>query len=158
MAPGSKKARASEAPAGRVRTCRELAVEILRDVETRRAYADILLDQAIKKNPLSPPDRALLTQLVYGALRWRGKIDWALGRAVTKPLGDMDDYLRNLLRLTLYQILFLDKVPAYAAVNKGVEIAKRYGGKGAAGLVNAVARRLLREKNDLTHPDSERDA
>jgi 16S rRNA (cytosine967-C5)-methyltransferase len=143
-----KKARASEAV--RVKGCRELAVEILLNVETRKAYADILLDHALKTNALSRPDRALLTQLVYGTLRWRGKIDWTLRRILRSPLAETDGYLRNLLRLTLYQTLFLDKVPDYAAVNEGVELAKRYGGKGAGGLVNAVARRLLREKDRLT--------
>jgi 16S rRNA (cytosine967-C5)-methyltransferase len=61
----------------------------------------------------------------------------------------MNPYLRNLLRLILYQLLFLDKVPDYAAVNEGVELAKRYRGPRAAGLVNGVARRILREKNKL---------
>ncbi|MGH7767140.1 MAG: 16S rRNA (cytosine(967)-C(5))-methyltransferase RsmB, partial [Candidatus Binatia bacterium] len=102
-------------------------------------------------------DRALLTQLVYGALRWRGKLDWLLGKIVHWPLADMDGYLRNLLRLTVYQILFLDRVPSYAAVHEGVDLAKRYGGESAGGLVNAVARRLLREKNSLTALDSETD-
>lgn len=155
MAPGLKKARASE-PAG-IKGCRALAVEALLKVETRKAYADILLDHALKTHSLSSPDRALLTQLVYGALRWRGKLDWVLEKIVHRPLAGMDGYLRNLLRLTVYQILFLDKVPEYAAVNESVELAKRYGGASAGGLVNAVARRLLREKNSLIALDSETD-
>lgn len=155
MGPELKKARASE-PAG-VKSCRALAVETLLNVETRRAYADILLDNALNTNALSPQDRGLLTQLVYGALRWRGKLDWLLGRIVHRPLSDMDGYLRNLLRLTVYQLLFLDKVPDYAAVNESVELAKRYGGASAGGLVNAIARRLLREKERLIAPDSKAD-
>lgn len=147
----SKKARASETAASK--TCRALGVEILLNVETRKAYADILLDNALKASVLSILDRALLTQLVYGTLRWRGKIDWILKRILRQPLGGLDVYLRNLLRLTVYQIVFLDKVPAYAAVNEGVELAKRYGGRSAGGLVNAVTRRLLREKPLLTAPD-----
>ena len=137
--------------------CRELAVEILLKVETRKAYADILLDHSLKTAILSARDRALLTQLVYGTLRWRGKLDWSLSRLLRRPLADMDGYLRNLLRLTLYQTLFLDKVPDYAAVHEGVELAKRYGGTRAGGLVNAVARRLLREKEHLANPDPEAD-
>lgn len=141
MAPALKKARAS-AP----KTSRALAVEILNAVETRKAFADILLDRALKINALAPADRALLTEMVYGTLRWRGRIDWILGRLTRKPLEQMDEHLKNLLRLTLYQIFFLDRVPGYAAVNESVEIAKAYGGKTAAGLVNAIARRCLREK------------
>jgi 16S rRNA (cytosine967-C5)-methyltransferase len=151
-----KRARDSK-PAG-TKKCRELAVEILRNVETRKAYADLLLDHALKTNLLSNEDRALLTQLVYGTLRWRGKIDWTLSRLLSRPLSETDSYLKNLLRLTLYQMLFLDKVPDYAAVNEGVELAKRYGGKTAAGLINAVARRLLREKGKLAKQDIGGDA
>jgi len=149
MAPASKKARSSAPP----ETSRALAVEILHGVEARKAFADILLDSALKTTALAPSDRALLTQIVYGTLRWRGKIDWMLGRLTREPLEKMDGYLKNLLRVTLYQMLFLDKVPAYAAVNEGVEIAKRYGGKGAAGLVNAIARRCLREREQLATVD-----
>jgi 16S rRNA (cytosine967-C5)-methyltransferase len=155
MGPELKKARVSE-PAG-IKSCRALAVDTLLNVEKRRAYADILLDNALKKNVLSSQDRGLLTQLVYGTLRWRGKLDWLLGRIVHRPLADMDGYLRNLLRLTVYQLLFLDKVPDYAAVNESVELAKRYGGASAGGLVNALARRLLREKERLVAPDSNAD-
>ncbi|HEY3306556.1 MAG TPA: 16S rRNA (cytosine(967)-C(5))-methyltransferase RsmB [Candidatus Binatia bacterium] len=155
MGPELKKARASE-PTG-VKSCRALAVEALLKIETRKAYADILLDHTLKSHSLSAQNRALLTQLVYGALRWRGKLDWLLGKIVHRPLADMDGYLRNILRLTVYQILFLDKVPSYAAVHEGVELAKRYGGASAGGLVNAVARRLLREKERLTTLDSDAD-
>jgi 16S rRNA (cytosine967-C5)-methyltransferase len=142
-----KKAPASESETAK--SCRELAVEILLKVDERKAYADILLDHALKTARLSPQDQALLTHLIYGALRWRGRIDWHLSRVLPRPLAGMNGYLRNLLRLTLYQLFFLDRVPDYAAVNEGVEIAKRRGGAKAAGLVNAVARRLLREKDRL---------
>ncbi|MCH8056042.1 MAG: 16S rRNA (cytosine(967)-C(5))-methyltransferase RsmB, partial [Deltaproteobacteria bacterium] len=96
--------------------CRELAVEILLKVEKRNAYADILLDHSLKKAFLSSLDRALLTQLVYGTLRWRGKIDWHLSHSLHRSLSSMNAYLRNLLRLTLYQLLFLNKIPDFAAV------------------------------------------
>ena len=153
MAAASKKARAS-APA---KSSRAVAADILHAVETRRAFADILLDRALQTNHLSTADRALATEIVYGTLRWRGRIDWALGLLTHKPLEDMDAYIRNVLRMTLYQILFLDRVPAYAAVNEAVELAKRYGGRTAAGLVNAVARGVLRERDRLVKLDSDGD-
>ena len=131
---------------------RELAAEILLKVDTRKAYADILLDHSLKKFPLPLRDRALVTQLVYGTLRWRGRIDWHIGGSVPRPLSQMNPYLRNLLRLTLYQLLFLDKIPDYAAVHEGVELAKRYRGPRAASLVNGVARRILRERDNLHIP------
>jgi len=153
MAAASKKAGAS-APA---KSSRAIAADILHAVETRRAFADILLDRALEANNLSSADRALATQIVYGTLRWRGRIDWALGLLTRKPLDDMDAYLKNVLRMTFYQILFLDRVPGYAAVNEAVELAKRYGGRTAAGLVNAVARGSLREKDRLVKLDVDGD-
>jgi 16S rRNA (cytosine967-C5)-methyltransferase len=149
------KARVSGAD-GRGR-CRELAAEILAKVEKRNAYADILLDKSLKGPSLTVRDRALLTQLVYGALRWKGRVDWLLGRSLRRPLAGMNPYLRNILRLTLYQILFLDKVPDYAAVNEGVELGKKYGGKKAGGLVNAVVRKVLKEKGEGYYPDPQED-
>lgn len=149
-----KKVSASE-PASK-KGCRELAVEILLKVEKRDAYADILLDHVLKKETLSARDRALLTQLVYGTLRWRGKIDWHLGRSLHRPLSGTNPYLRNLLRLTLYQLLFLNRVPDYAAVNEAVELAKKHRGPRAAGLVNGVARRVLRER-ELQEPNAQAD-
>src|SRR3990167_8122937 len=138
--------------------CRELAVEILLKVEKKNAYAYILLDHSLKKASLSSRDRALLTHLVYGALRWRGRIDWYLSQFLHRSLSGTNAYIRNLLRLTLYQLLFLDKVPDYAAVNEGVELAKRHGGARAGGLVNGVVRRILREKDKLLDPDPKDDA
>src|ERR1043165_8835568 len=145
MAAASKKARAS-APA---KSSRAVAADILHAVETRRGFADILLDPALQTNHLFTADPGPATAIVYGTLRWRGRIDWALGLLTHKPLEDMDAYIRNVLRMTLYQILFLDRVPAYAAVNEAVELEKRYGGRTAAGLVNAVARGVLRERDRL---------
>ena len=151
-----KKALASESASKK--GCRELAVEILLKVEQKKAYADILLDSALKKTSLPARDRALRTELVDGTLRWRGRIDWYLERFLHRPLSDANAYLRNLLRLSLYQPLFLNKIPDYAAVHEGVDLAKRYGGKGAAGLVNAVLRKILREKDHLPNPDSQADS
>lgn len=137
--------------------CREVAVEILLKVEKRNAYSDILLDHSLRRSSFSPRDRALLTQLVYGTLRWRGRIDWHLSQFLHRSLSSMNAYLRNLLRLTLYQLLFLNKVPDYAAVNEGVELAKRYGGTRVGGLVNGVVRRILRERDKVCMPDPLKD-
>lgn len=133
--------------------CRELAVEILLKVDTRKAYADILLDNSLEQVSLASRDRALLTELVYGTLRWRGRIDWHLSLFLRRPLSRMSPYLRNLLRCALYQLLFLDRIPDYAAVNETVEMAKRYGGAKAAGLVNGVLREVLRKRNETMLPD-----
>jgi 16S rRNA (cytosine967-C5)-methyltransferase len=126
---------------------RGIATEILLKVDTQKAYADFLLDHALKTTTLDERDRGLLTEVVYGTLRWRGTIDARLSRHLRRPLAEADPFIRNLLRLTLYQLSFLDKVPEYAAVNEAVELAKLRGGGKMAGFVNGVLRNLLREKD-----------
>ena len=128
------------------KSARRLAGEILLKVDSRKAYADVLLDQALRSAELSPPDRALLTELTYGTLRWRGAIDARLNRHLRRPLAETEPRIRNLLRLTCYQLLYLDRIPPYAAVNEAVESAKSYGGRKAAGFVNGVLRSFLREE------------
>jgi 16S rRNA (cytosine967-C5)-methyltransferase len=138
---------ASDESAGR--SARRLANDILVKVDIDKAYADLLLDHALNKTALGPSDRGLLTELVYGTLRWRGTIDYRLGRKLRRRLSETDPRIRNLLRLACYQILFLDRVPSYAAVNEAVELAKSYGGQKSAGFVNGVLRSLLRESDVL---------
>jgi 16S rRNA (cytosine967-C5)-methyltransferase len=133
------------------KSVRQLASEILFKVEVRQAYADILLDQALKTPALADRDRALLTELIYGTLRWRGNIDGQLSRYLRQPVDKTDPLIRNLLRLSVYQLVFLDKIPDYAAVNEAVELAKIHGGGKTAGFVNAVLRNFLRQKASTNH-------
>jgi 16S rRNA (cytosine967-C5)-methyltransferase len=128
---------------------RSLAAEILLKVDSKNAYADILLDQALRARAFDPRDRALLTEIVYGTLRWRGKIDAEMRRYLRRPVDRTDPLIRNLLRLTGYQLLFLDRIPDYAAVGEAVEIAKRHSGGKTAGFVNAVLRNFLRSKDHI---------
>ena len=126
---------------------RSLASEILAQVDTQKAYADILLDRTLKDRQLQERDRALLTEIVYGTLRWRGRLDAELSCHLRRPLSKIDAWIRNLLRLAAYQLLFLDRVPDYAAVSEAVEIAKLHRSAKTAGFVNAVLRNLLRVRD-----------
>ena len=134
-------------------TVRGLAADILVKVETRKAYADVLLDRILTAKSLSSLDRALLTELTYGTLRWRGKLDAHLAPLLQRSLQKTDPFLKNLLRLSLYQFLFLDRIPDYAAVNEAVELAKNRAGGKAGGFVNGVLRNFLREEKQLAKPD-----
>jgi len=131
---------------------RRLASEILLKVDIQKAYADILLDQGIKTQGLQQRDRALLTELVYGTLRWRGAIDARLSHHLRRPLAKTDPFIRNLLRVTLYQLHFLAKIPDYAAVNEAVQIAKKHKGGKVAGFVNGALRNCLRRNSDSATP------
>jgi 16S rRNA (cytosine967-C5)-methyltransferase len=136
---------------------RQLASEILLKVDARKAYADILLDHILKDPVVSARDRALLTELVYGTLRWRGKIDARLKLYFRRSLDNSDPFIRNLLRVAFYQLLFLDRIPDYAAVNEAVQLAKAHGGNKVAGFVNAVLRNFLREKDRTAEPQPTHD-
>lgn len=129
------------------KSVRQLASEILDKVDSRKAYADILLDRALRTANLNERDRALLNELTYGTLRWRGNIDGRLRQYLRRPLTKTDPLIRNLLRVTFYQLLFLNKIPDYAAVNEAAQLAKVHGGAKTAGFVNGVLRNFLREKD-----------
>jgi 16S rRNA (cytosine967-C5)-methyltransferase len=134
------------------RDARAVAHDVILRVETTRAFADVLL--AHKLGALASRDRALATDLVYGTLAWQGRLDYHLGQLVRGALDEVAPPVRAALRLGLYQLLFLDRVPAYAAVDASVGLARR-SGRGAAALVNAVLRRATRERRaGLPLPDS----
>src|SRR5512146_1797744 len=102
---------------------REAAFDILLRVEQRQAYASELLHSE-RLAKLSPEDRALCTELVMGTLRWRGRLDLAIGATSSQPLPRLDPEVLTALRLAAYQIGFL-RLPGRAAVNESVELVKR---------------------------------
>jgi 16S rRNA (cytosine967-C5)-methyltransferase len=119
---------------------------VLERVEVGGAYANRALSAALDRSPaLSAEDRALATELVYGVLRRRGRIDRALQALATSGLDRLDARVLVALRVGAYQILFLDRVPAYAAVDDAVDACKQVAGRGVAGFANALLRRLARE-------------
>lgn len=104
------------------------------------AFADRALDVAAES--LEEADRRLAQETVLGVLRLRGRLDHIINALVKGGVGGLDDEVLDALRLGAYQLLELDRVPAYAAVSEAVEMAKRAAGRGAASLTNAVLRRL----------------
>jgi len=130
----------------RISPARAVAYHVLRRVLERDAYAAELLHSG-RLDQLSAADRRLATELVMGVLRWQSRLDAALGRHLERRLVALDPEVLVALRLGAYQVMFLDRVPARAAVNESVELAKRAGKRSAASLVNAVLRRLA---NDAT--------
>lgn len=128
------------------------ALRILCRVEVDEAYADLLLDHALSRRRTPPRERGLTTELVYGTLRWQRRLDWHLARVSRRPLADLEPWVRALLRLTAYQLLLLDRIPAWAAVHEAVELAKRLGHGGVAEFVNATLRALARAGRELPGP------
>lgn len=120
---------------------RDATLSILLAVDKNQAYSNLLLNQTIKKYHIDAKDRALLTELTYGTLQYKYTLDYFL-EPFTR--GKMDLWVKWLLRLSLYQMVYLSKVPDHAIVNEAVEIAKRRGHKGIASMVNGVLRSILR--------------
>jgi len=138
-------------------TGRELARSVLERVEQGGSFANRALSAALDRAPtMSAADRGLATELVYGVLRRRSRLDRALDALAPRGLGGVDPRARIALRVGAYQILFLDRIPAYAAVNETVDACKRLGAPGVGRLANALLRRLA-ERGEPPLPDPARD-
>ena len=111
---------------------RGLAVKILNRVERTDAYLDKLLDNELRNAELNGPDKALLYEIVHGVTRWEGRLDWILNGFYKGQFSKAIPNLKNGLRVALYQILFLDRIPDHAAVNEAVEFVKKLQGQKPA--------------------------
>ena len=136
---------------------RGLAVKILNRVERTDAYLEKLLDNELKNSELSGPDKALLYEIVHGVTRWQGRLDWILNGFYKGQFSKAIPNLKNGLRVALYQILFLDRIPDHAAVNEAVEFVKKLQGQKPADLTNAILRNIIRSKNSIRYPDPNED-
>lgn len=132
---------------------RDAALSILLAVDKNQAYSNLLLHETIKRHKIEPKDRALLTEMTYGTLQHKMTLDYYLAPFIR---GKIDHWVRWLLRLSLYQMHYLTRIPPHAAVNEAVEIAKRRGHKGIASTVNGVLRSILRQgvrsTDEITDP------
>src|SRR5213594_4737661 len=117
---------------------REVAVRVLERVEADAIFADIALERELVARRLSARDAALAMELVYGTLRWQRYLDWILAPHSRRRLESLDPCVRVILRVTAYQIAFLERVPAFAAVNDAVTLAPLT--PGVRAFVNAVLR------------------
>ncbi|MFN0159482.1 MAG: 16S rRNA (cytosine(967)-C(5))-methyltransferase RsmB [Bacteroidota bacterium] len=136
---------------------RGIAVRILNRVERTDSYLDKLLDVELKSSEINDLDKGLLTELVNGVLRWQNKLDWVLNGFSHGSFAKSEINIKNALRVALYQILFLDRVPHAAAVNEAVEFVKRIRGDKPAGLVNAVLRNIIRNMEGIRYPERAED-
>ena len=142
-----------------VSPARKIAFEILLQVDAGQAFASDLLQER-QVSALSERDRGLATEIVMGVLRWRGEIDYRLQKLSGKNQQSLDREIVAALRMGVYQIAFLEKIPQSAAVNEAVELTKHSRKRSAAGLVNAVLRKCEPEKllhhsgaDQLDNPD-----
>src|SRR5712664_3268103 len=137
---------------------RRIAAEVLMRVAQDGAFANLALDAALRQaGALEPREVALATELTYGSLRWQLQLDRALAAHSDRALEDLDDPVRVALRLGAFELLHHGKVPAHAAVNEAVELAKELKAGRAAGFVNAVLRKLAETRAPPPPPSREVD-
>lgn len=136
---------------------RGLAVKTLTRVEQSGAYLDKLLNYELSGSGLGDLDRRLLTELTTGVLRWQARLDWVLTGFYHGEFSKCIPVVKNALRVALYQILFLDRIPHSAAVNESVEIVKRLKGLRSASVVNGVLRSVIRKLDAITYPEPDGD-
>ena len=123
---------------------RAVAARVLVRVETEGAFADLALDAELNRAAAEPRDAALATELVYGTLRWQRYLDWILAPHSHRPLDRLDFRVRALLRMTAYQLVYLERIPTFAAVDDAVSLARQRSRPGVAEFVNAVLRSFSR--------------
>lgn len=122
---------------------RQIAAHLLQQRRASHDFIENLLDRALPASALSAADRGLCQELVYGVVRWQATLDWLIARKT--PGRQQKPALQDLLRLGLYQIFWLDRIPAHAAVHETVEQTKQAGFGPQSGFINAVLRNYLRE-------------
>lgn len=133
---------------------RKVAVNILQKIELQSAYSNLTLNSYFKDMEISSQDKAFVTALVYGVLERKITLDYLLKRFIKTPLKKVQPFTLEVLRVTLYQIMFMDKIPDSAAVNEAVKLIKRSKESRNSGFVNAVLRNVLREENLMPQGDS----
>lgn len=139
-------------------SARAVALAALYRVDHHGAYVNLALSELLSQSSLDARDRAFATELAYGTLRWRGKIDWVLSHFVRRSLASQHPLVRNILRLSTYQLLFLKNIPAPVIGNEAVLLTKSNPAtRHAASFVNALVHKVAKEGTHLEHPPFDQD-
>ena len=128
------------------------ALQGLGEVLDREGYSNLVLESLMRKSALAAQERAFCTALFYGVLERRITLDWVLGRYSRQPVAKLSPAVREILRLAVYQLLYMPSVPEAAAVNEAVRETRALRVASAAGYVNGVLRAFLREGKQIPTP------
>jgi 16S rRNA (cytosine967-C5)-methyltransferase len=131
---------------------RMIAIRVVERVQRAGAYADLALHHALVQSRMPPADRGLATELVYGTLRWRGRLDYLISQVLDRDPSKLEPLVMSTLRVGAYQLFFSDRIPATAAVDEAVRCVRALGLERATGFVNAILRRLAREGDQIELP------
>lgn len=126
---------------------RKIAVEILEKVFVQSSYSNIALNSALENGKLNDKDKGLTTEIVYGTIKYKRTIDYIIQQFTKDKYDKIEPLILNILRISIYQIKYLDKIPEFASVNESVELARNFKSEGAAKFVNGVLRSYLRNRD-----------
>lgn len=123
---------------------RETALKVLYKIDAQKGYSNIVLNEEIRKKQkeLNDKDIGLISEIIYGVTTWRLTLDSIISKYSKIKIKKISPWILNILRMSIYQIIFLDKIPKSAAVNEGVKLAKKYGNSGSIGFTNAILRKI----------------
>lgn len=130
-------------------TARDAAVKALLTVQEQGGYSNIVLDELLQSVELSASDRGLASRLLYGVTERRLTLDYLLNQTSSTPVKMMDPIIREVLRVGVYQLVYLDKTPSFAAINEAVKQTRRFGVGRLSGFVNGVLRQIERGHGKL---------
>ncbi len=142
---------------GRPLGAREIALKALHRAEMGDVPPRAALDAFFRRYACGDRDRAFATEMVYGTIRWRRRLDWMLGQLMRGNPESLTPWIRHIIRMGLYQLMMLDRVPDAAATHESVQLARRYGHEGTVRLVNAILRTAVRKRDLLERPASGED-
>lgn len=131
---------------------RETALKILYQINEKGAYSNISINHYLEEYEPKEIDKAFITELVYGTIKWKLKIDYIIEQFSSVRIKKISPWILNILRLGVCQLLFTDKIPESAACNESVNLAKRYGHAASSRYVNAVLRNIARGSSTIRYP------
>ncbi|MBE0068318.1 16S rRNA (cytosine(967)-C(5))-methyltransferase RsmB [Thermoanaerobacterium thermosaccharolyticum] len=134
---------------------RDIAFKILYDVLAKKGYLNIVLNKYLNNNEIEDVDKSFIKEIVFGTIERKYTLDRIIDHYSTKGIKKIDDKVLIILEMGLFQLMYMDKVPDYAAINESVNLAKKYIGKYASKFVNAVLRSYLRNTKQIkfSQPD-----
>jgi 16S rRNA (cytosine967-C5)-methyltransferase len=136
---------------------RETALKTIYDINEKGAYSNIALNRHMESTELKAVDRAFITEITYGITKYRLTLDWIIEQFSSVKLKKISPWVLNILRLGVYQIIYMDKVPDSAACNESVNLSKKYSHQASSRFVNGVLRNISRNKTSIAFPDNEKD-
>ena len=132
---------------------RQLIVKLLDRFERSNAYADIILETELREQKLSEKNKGLVQEIFFGIIRWRNRLDWIIKKIYHGQLEKTPRFIRYILQIALYQLIFMDRIPEYAAIHEAVELAKTKGGTYWGKKVNAILRSFQRSEHKIDFPE-----